>query len=254
MQIPSFGFIIEFMVSIQNLVEYYDELYPVSEAQKKFYDAISLEYQKPVRFLRTSCGAGLFEHLLARDGPDVTGIEYFPELLRSANLRRRNQLMAIRFFQMSELDMARFLGKGFYNILSNLSNRIIFIHDRTLLRKFFFDARQLLCENGKLILELYNYDKFNQSGMLLPVRESLRAKMTTKLDASDDGLWTVNQTIETGSGRILPVMENEAVFLPKPAEIEAYAKEAGFTTVSLYSDFEKTPFTGKEDNLIAEIS
>ena len=242
------------MVSIQNLVEYYDELYPVSEAQKKFYDKISLDFQQPVRYLRTSCGAGLFEHLLARDSADVTGIEYFPELLRSANLRRRNQLMAIRFFQMSELDMARFLGKGFYNILSNLSNRIIYIHDKTLLRKFFFDSKQLLSENGKLILEFYNYDKFNQPGMYLPQRESLRAKMTTKLEASNDGLWTVNQTIETGSGRILPVMENEVVFLPKPDEIKLFAKEAGFNNIEYFSDFEMSPFTGKEDTVIARIS
>ena len=242
------------MVSIQNLVEYYDELYPVSEAQKKFYNEISLEYPKPVRFLRVSCGAGLFEHLLAREGPDVTGLEYFPELLRTANLRRRNQLMAVRFFQMSELDMARFLGKGFYHILSNLSNRIIYIHDRTLLRKFFFDSRQLLSQNGRLVLELYNYDKFNQPGMFLPVRESLRAKMTTRLDVSGDGQWVVNKTIETGSGRILPVMENEVVFLPKPAEIELFAKEAGFSSIKFYSDFDRTPFTGNEDTVIAEIT
>ena len=242
------------MVSIQNLVEYYDELYPVSEAQKKFFNSISLDYQQPVRFLRTSCGAGLFEHFLARDGADVTGIEYFPELLRSANLRRRNQLMSIRFFQMSELDMARFLGKGFYNVLFNLSNRLIYIHDKTLLRKFFFDAKQLLSENGKLILELYNYDKFNQSGMFLPVRESLRAKMTTSLELSADGKWTVNKTIETGSGRILPVMENEVVFLPKPSEIELFAKEAGFSDVMLYSGFDMSPFTGNEDTVIAQIS
>lgn len=254
MQNRKIGFIIIIMVSIQNLVEYYDELYPVSEAQKKFYNTISLDYQKPVRYLRTSCGAGLFEHLLARDGADVTGIEYFPELLRSANLRRRNQLMAIRFFQMSELDMGRFLGKGFYNILSNLSNRIIYIHDKTLLRKFFFDSRQLLSEDGKMVLEFYNYDKFNSPGIFLPQRESLRTKLTTRLDVSGDGQWVVNQTIETGSGRILPVMENEAVFLPKPAEIELFAREAGFSSVQLYSDFEMSPFTGNEDTVIALIS
>ena len=150
--------------------------------------------------------------------------------------------------------MARFLGKGFYNVLFNLSNRLIYIHDKTLLRKFFFDAKQLLSENGKLILELYNYDKFNQSGMFLPVRESLRAKMTTSLELSADGKWTVNKTIETGSGRILPVMENEVVFLPKPSEIELFAKEAGFSDVMLYSGFDMSPFTGNEDTVIAQIS
>ena len=149
------------MEIIQNIIEYYDELYPVTEAQKKFYREQLRNYPDPAKLLRVGCGTGLFEHLLAREGKDVTGIESFQEMLRSANLRRRNQLMSIRFFQMSYLDMARFLGKGFYNLISILDDRIIFIHDKTLLRKFFFDCKQLLAQDGCLIISLYNYRKFN---------------------------------------------------------------------------------------------
>ena len=147
------------MEIIQNIIEYYDELYPVTEAQKKFYREQLRNYPDPAKLLRVGCGTGLFEHLLAREGKDVTGIESFQEMLRSANLRRRNQLMSIRFFQMSYLDMARFLGKGFYNLISILDDRIIFIHDKTLLRKFFFDCKQLLAQDGCLIISLYNSGK-----------------------------------------------------------------------------------------------
>ena len=49
-------------------------------------------------------------------------------------------------------------------------------------------------------------------------------------------------------------MENEVVFLPKPDEIKLFAKEAGFNNIEYFSDFEMSPFTGKEDTVIARIS
>ena len=39
------------MEAIQNLVEYYDELYPVSAEQFDFYKSLLQEYSKPVKFL-----------------------------------------------------------------------------------------------------------------------------------------------------------------------------------------------------------
>lgn len=243
------------MEIIQNLIEYYDELYPVSDSQKKFYNDLCDRYSKPVKFLRVGCGAGLFEHTLAREGHDVTGIETYPEILRSANLRRRNQLMSIRFFQMSYLDMTRFLGKNFYNIISCLEDRIIFIHDKTLLRKFFFDCYQLLTKDGILILNLYNYSVYNKAPVSkLPVRESLRSKLLTEINYKEDGKPVLFQNVETGNGKLLPIHEDTPVYPILPQEIETFAMEAGFKSIKFYADWNRNPFTGKEESLVVEIS
>lgn len=242
------------MEIIQNIIEYYDELYPVSETQKNFYRELIKTYPEPAKLLRVGCGTGFFEHLMAREGKDVTGIENYQELLRSANLRRRNQLMSIRFFQMTYLDMVRFLGKGFYNVISILEDRITDIHDQTLLRKFFFDCKQLLGEGGSLVVSLYNYGKFSDlSKIELPVRESLRAKLFSTVSTKDDGQTVLNQRVETGNGKLLPVSVDTPVYPLNKKEIELFAKEAGFKTIDFFSDFAKTPFTGSEDNLIALI-
>lgn len=242
------------MNAVQNVIEYYDELYPVTESQKKFYNNLIENYTKPVKFLRVGCGTGYFEHLLARDGHDVTGIEFCKELLESANLKRRNQLMSIRFFQMTTLEMTRFLGKGFYNVISCLHDRIIFIHDQTLIRKFFFDCKQLLTENGKLILQLYNYDAFrNDSLMRLPDKESIRSKLYTEVLTRENGEQVLNQEIETGSGRILPVVEDELVYTIGTEEIKRDALEAGFTSCEFYADYDMSPLTAESPKLVAVI-
>ena len=242
-----------FMEVIKNVAEYYDELYPVSDEQKSFYSELSSKYPCPVKFLRVGCGTGNFEHQLAKEGADVTGIEDYQELIHSANLRRRTQLMSIHYFQMSVLDMAHFLGKGFYNVLSCLENRIVFMHDQTLIRKFFFDCRKMLDEDGTLVISLYNYNIFNEKNPDLPVRESIRTKLFTKISCKNDGTWILNQDVETGNGKLMPVFTDEKIYPLKKEEIESFAKEAGYTKIDFYSDFDKTPFTGSEEKVIAVI-
>lgn len=244
------------MNAVQNVIEYYDELYPVKESQKKFYSTLIENYPKPVKFLRVGCGTGYFEHLLARDGHDVTGIEFCKELLESANLKRRNQLMSIRFFQMTTLEMTRFLGKGFYNVISCLHDRIIFIHDKTLLRKFFFDCKQLLKEDGKLVIQVNNYGMYDRSLLIkLPEKESIRTKLYTEIIPRENGEQYLSQELETGNGKILPVVEEEPVYTIDPEEIRRDAEEAGFTKCEFYADFEKNPFVPDESReLIAVFS
>ena len=237
-----------------NISEYYDELYPVSDDQKSLFRGLAKRYTMPVKLLRVGCGAGLFEHLLAREGLDVTGIESEQELLHSANLRRRNQLMSVRFFQMSYLDMSRFLGKHFYNVVYSLENRIALIHDKTLMRKFFFDAKQLLTDDGILVLNLYNYGVFNPAQSDLPTRESLRAKLYSRIYRLDDGTYATDQQVETGNGRLLKVMEKVPMYPLMPNELEQFAKEAGFSKIELYGDYKCSPFTGNEETFTAIIS
>ena len=102
------------MSNMQNLVEYYDELYPSDENQRRFFTDLLTKYAAPSKFLRIGCGTGNLESYLAKSGIDVTGLDTNKEILESANLRRRFPNMAIRFFQMSTIEMTNFLGKNFF--------------------------------------------------------------------------------------------------------------------------------------------
>jgi len=242
------------MELIQNIVEYYDELYPVTDAQKKLYEEIGKKYSNPVKFLRIGCGTGVLENFLAANGSDVTGLETFRELLDCANRRRRSQVMSIRFFQMSTLEMIRFLGKRFYNVISCLDDRILFIHDRILMRKFFFDCKELLADNGKLILQLHNYEQYDGTPVVeLPEVSSIRAKLMTRIVTAEDSSSVLQQSVETGNGKILPVLKDAPVYLLHKEEITEFANEAGFTDVNFYSSYDKEPFNSDSKILIAVI-
>lgn len=240
---------------IQSVLEYYDELFPVTDAQKEFYEALTGLYASPAKILRIGCGTGLLEHTLARQGNDVTGIESSKQIINSANLRRRNQLMSIRFFLMTTDEMTKFLGKGFYNIISILNSRIMHIADPERLHKFFADCRQLLTADGTLVVHTVNFSQsFDQQFIQLPVKESIRVKLFTEIHMAEDGEQLLCQNLETGNGRLLPVTEDVPVYPLPPDELISYAKDAGFKTVQLFSDFKRTPFTGSEPEIVALLS
>ena len=242
------------MTFIQNVAEYYDELYPITDEQKQFYSNIREYYPAPARFLQIGCGTGELEHVLVKGGADVTGIEVSKELIEIAALRRRTQLMPIRFFQLSTLDMTRFLGKNFYNVISCLNSRIVFIRDKTLLRKFFFDCKALLTENGTLVLHLYNFSRVLQSGRTeLRTRSSIRVKLSSALTTGKDGTFFMNQRLETGTGKILTIMENEALYPLAKEEIASFAEEAGFTDFSFYGSYAMEAFGEESEDIVCII-
>lgn len=239
----------------QNIAEYYDELYTVSEDQKVFYQKEMSLFHQPVKLLRIGCGTGSFEHTLAKEGADVTGLETSQELLSSANRKSRTQVMSIRYFNMSSLEIGRFLCKGFYNIISILNGRIIFTHDPTLMEKLFYDCHELLSETGHLILNLPNFEKYNfEKPVVLPEQKSIRVSLRTKIIKKDDGICYEYQTIETGNGRILKVTKDAPVYPIKRSEIENFAKKAGFSKIEFYNDFKKAPFSEDSNEIVAVIS
>ena len=245
----------KFMEFLENIAEYYDELYPASDELKKFYTEETKSYVAPVKYLSIGSGTGSFEHYLAKDGSDVTGLETVSPLLESANRKRRTQLMALRFFQMSSLEMCRFLGKSFYNIISILNSRIIFTHDKTLMAKLFFDCKQLLAPNGKLILSLPNFEKFSaEPTAKLPIRESIRVRLFSKIQTEPDGRKFLFQELETGNGKRLVVTKDMPVLPLTKDKIEEYAKSAGFSKFDFYANFKREEFTGKSDELVVVIS
>lgn len=243
------------MELLENIAEYYDELYPTSGELKKFYAEETKEMPQPLKYLSIGCGIGTFEHYLAKEGADVTGLETVPSLLESANRKRRTQLMSLRFFQMSSLEMCRFLGKGFYNVISIPNDRIIFTHDSTLMAKLFYDCKQLLTTNGKLIIRLPNFAKYGNSNTInLPVKESIRVRLFTKVQTSGDGKKLLQQEIETGNGKLLTVTKDAPILPLTKDQIEQYGKEVGFTKFAFYGSTSRTEFTKDSDELFVVIS
>ena len=217
------------MESLENIVEYYDELYPVSDGQKSFFGTLLQHYEAPARLLRINCASGAFEHALARDGYDVTGTDASRDFIDTAVRRKRIPNADVRFFQMTPSEIGRFLAKSFYQCLYMLEDALYFIGDKILFRKFFFDCRKLLTPGGSLVLHMPGFPQ---------VRESIRVKLLSVLKKDDDGTLLLSQHLEREGEKFIPVRTDVPVYMPPADETERFAKEAGFDSVDFYTDWE----------------
>lgn len=217
------------MESLENIVEYYDELYPVSDGQKSFFGTLLQHYEAPARLLRINCASGAFEHALARDGYDVTGTDASRDFIDTAVRRKRIPNADVRFFQMTPSEIGRFLAKSFYQCLYMLEDALYFIGDKILFRKFFFDCRKLLAPGGSLVLHMPGFPQ---------VRESIRVKLLSVLKKNDDGTLLLSQHLEREGEKFIPVRTDVPVYMPPADETERFAKEAGFNSVDFYTDWE----------------
>lgn len=227
---------------IRNILEYYDELYPVSSEQKLFYEKIVSAFKIEPKVLSIGCGTGAFEHYLSRHNCNVTGIDYIPELLESATRRHRQPGSIIRFFHMTIAEMAHYLGKEFYNLISCINNRLPPIPNAARMEQFFQDCRALLSPGGYFVLQVPNYPYFTcQQVGNLPVSESIRSKLHTKLITDDNGTRMLQQ-VETSNGKLVTVINHQQVYPLASQDIEELALDTGFHHVEFYSDFARNDF------------
>ena len=241
------------MEYIQNLVEYFDELYPVTDTIKKFYEEITKSLPSPTKVLSIGANTGNLEFFLAKQGCDVTGIENFPPLLEAANLKRRNQLLSIRFFTLPHTEIAKYLGKKFYNVINILENNIAYNSDGQKIQQLFMDLREIAADDSVIVLQLFNFDLLIENSSIdLPAKTSMRAKLFSKI-CDKDGRTSISSRLQTWNDRQIPIIQDGEMYPLKKDEIEWYAKKAGFKTVDFYSDFEGSPLNDSSLEVVAVI-
>lgn len=234
------------------ILEYYDELFPLDATAVDFFVKLQALWRasypaQPVpmyRYLGVGCATGNLENRLAGPGFDITAIDRNPEMVETAKRRMKRGFSGIRFFEMSSLDMSRFLKKGSFNIIASLSNTLPYIADETLIRKFFHDARELLAPDGDLVVQLWNFDRIEKQGAVrLPDASSVRVSLSRSLTPQDDGFYLLDASLELGSGRKIALQRGTRLYPATSGRLEKCAREAGFTSCSLYADYSGTPWS-----------
>ena len=198
-------------------------------------------------------GTGSFEFSLSKAGYDVTGLEVIQCLLESALLKRRNQLLSLRFFKLSSTEMTKFLGHGFFNVISCLNNKIVFFKNKTLVQNFFSDSYKLLSPNGTLILHLYNHENcINAKTFSLPVKSSLRIQLFSQIQ-NISGISYLTQYLKKDTGHPTTIIQDEQIFPLTQNQIKDFAASAGFKSVELFADCQWSPLTADSKEIFAII-
>lgn len=247
-----------------DILEYYDELFPLDPSIPGFILALRQQIgldpqQKPAdtpvpfcRLLGIGCATGTLENRLAGMQIDVTGIDRNPQMIETAKRRMKRGFSTARFFEMSALEMRRFLKEGSFNIITCLDNMLPYIADETLIKKFFYDAKNLLADGGRLVIQVFTFDENDSARALqLPERSSLRVTLTRMHLPAEEGKKTLAAELQLGNGRILQLARTTQLYPLTRSDIENWSREAGFTSCELYGNFDGAPWNRDGEYTVA---
>ncbi len=242
-----------------NTIEYYDELFPLDPTAAACIVNLARSHTPgpsggatPLcRYLGIGCATGNLENGLVSAGLDITGIDQNPDMIETAKRRMKRGGSTIRFFEMGSLDMRRFLKAESFNVIACLDNMLPYIGDETLLRKFFHDSKTLLAPNGTLVVQILNIDKFEKGKVIkLQERSSVRVSLAETWVPSENDKYILDISLELGNGKKLVLKKGTGIFAASSDQVEAYAREAGFTRSRRFADFAETAWSADSANSV----
>jgi 2-polyprenyl-3-methyl-5-hydroxy-6-metoxy-1,4-benzoquinol methylase len=241
------------------ILEYYDELFPLDETAIPFFLSLqqklknaSPEKTSPLcRFLGIGCATGNLENKLAPNNMDITGIDKNPDMIETAKRRMKRGYSTIRFFEMSSIDMKRFLKARSFQIIACIDNTLPYIADETLIRKFFYDAKELLAPGGILVIQTINMEGL-ESGKpkVLEERSSIRVSLSRSWIPISHNLYALDAMLEMGNGKKLALQKTANIIALSTSRLESYAREAGFTGCNLQADFSGSRWDSSSANSV----
>ena len=240
------------MIYIKKWTDYYEDFFPIEPNQLEFFTKMGDEFPVPAKILGVECGPALLTEQL-QEKFDITLTDSYSEFVNVVNTRQSSKENPAHVFNLNPADIARYLGKNFFNVITCLCYRIIFMKDRTLIKKFLFDSKMLLSDGGYLVLDILNFSKydFSETKIELPAKKAERATLYSSVIKNSDSVqYKLFQHVVTASGKLIDEVKDELVCPISMESIRTFAKEVGYASVEFYNDYKKTPYTTDSDKII----
>lgn len=241
------------MTYIKRWLEYYEDLFPISPNQDKFIENLCEDFTAPAKLLSVECGPALLSQKLHNTHPDLTVTDSHMEFISIINTRQEGHENAIHAFNLQPADIARYLGKDFFNVAVCCNSRLIFMKEKTSIKKFLFDVKMLLSDHGYLVLDLINFSKydFSQTKIELAQKSSGRATLYSSIiKDSDDAQYKLYQYVVNKAGKLIEETKNEVITPISYETLKQFAEELKFSSAEFYGDYFRTPFKKDDDKII----
>ena len=240
------------MIYIKRWIDYYSELFPVEEGQQNFFESYANEFSNSTKILSVECGPALLSEIL-NEKYDITVTDQHQEFIDIVKSRNSYSNGRIHAFNMHPMDLSRYMGNSFFDIVCCLNYRVIFLKERALIKKYMMDVQRLLTNGGYLILDLINFAKydFSETKIDLPEKKSERATLYSSLVKNSEGLsYRLYQNVVTSAGKMIEEVKDEVVCPVSLETFKSAAEEMKFSSIEFFSDYKKSPYFKESDKII----
>jgi SAM-dependent methyltransferase len=221
------------------LEKYYDYIFP---KKKRVINVITnLAGKPPKNILDVACSTGEYSLDLFSKGYSIVAIDLNEKMI--SNLKNKNAMIDSRVMNM--LDIGTIDKK--FDLIFCIGNSMVHLDNNEEVFRFLSQSREILSENGTLLLQIVNYDRILKKNITsLPsiYNKEKNIVFYRNYKISDDKKKVnFNTILEVGEKKY----QNEVDLLALQSdELTSLLHKAGFSTVKLYGDFAGSKFINQE--------
>lgn len=259
-----------------DIAEYYDSIFPLSNAQLDFVRSmVSNTDTQPTRLLDIGCGTGSLSIALAEKGYKVTGIDSDPKMIKKATeklalfpegtIRGRvaprkrtadpnnnpgadGKKLKPDFFVEDMLSIQNRFPKNHFDCIICFGNTLVHLRGTEEIEKVLDQAASLLKKEGLLLLQIINYDRIAQRfdhGLSIDLsdieNDVIRFRRTYLWEAESGKIDFTTVLTDKVTGR---EFRNSVLLYPlRKRELEQILETTGFGGYRFWGSFAKTPLT-----------
>ncbi len=246
------------MIYYDKWLKYYKDIFFLSENQPEFFLERLKTFPEPAKYLDIECGPGLLvDSILKSNFPvDITVTDSIGGFIAQRTDKNEQTIQQVNAITTHPTDIAKRLSNQKFNVISCLNYRLVFLKNKAQILKLMFDAKTMLTENGFLILDLINFSKFDFSDEIitLPEKHNDDFHLISTIKKQKETLsYQLSQKFIIGKGflkKTYDVVKDEIIC---PVSIESFAlfaKEAKFSSIQYFSDYNGNAFTPDSDRII----
>ena len=235
----------------QQIAPYYHHIFKINSTQVDFIRLKIPESDGTV--LDVGCGIGTLSFALTNYYKSVLGIDMDAEMIRAASIKKGNKPESVQFKQLSMLELNTSFAENSINGIICFGNTLVHLNALEEVSEFLQQSKTVLKSNGKLLLQIVNYDKIIEKNITqLPLIENdtitferyySYRKLENKIDFNTRlTVKSTQQLIENGIA-LLPLLKKELAQL---------LNNAGFKHCNYYGNFNEEPYTIDGPALIVE--
>jgi len=228
---------------------YYRDIFPLNPMQVAFVKK-SFSKAGEKSLLDVGCGKGDLVLELGASFKHLTGIDLDRAMLEEA---RDSSSENTRFMELDMMHQGNKFGEAAFNGILCFGNTLVHLPDLASISDFLHQCRKALNEDGKLLLQLINYDRIlDQDVKYLPTIKTEACSFIRNYHY-DSSIHRVNfETILQlkSSGEI--IHNNIRLYPLRQAELHKILLEAGFSSISYFGNFRRDLAKGDSIPLVVE--
>jgi glycine/sarcosine N-methyltransferase len=234
------------------IAEYYHYIFPLSQGQMKFI--LSRSPQSPqTKLLEVGCGIGELSMDLSKHFGTVSGIDLDETMIQKAKEQAQDLFPHLTFDVLDMLHLDQLYQPATFDCIVCFGNTLVHLLENHDILRFFEQCRKVLHENGRLMLQILNYDQIldHQIKQLPKIENDIIRFERSYEFAYDPALIEFhtklhiknNNSSYTNTIPLHPIRQNK---------LKELLLQAGFRKTLFFGSYEQDPFQKDSELLLCE--